>query len=210
MHLYYITDRNTFPGTEAARQLRLLEKISEAANAGVDYIQLREKDLPSRDLETLASEAVRIVRATGGTTRLLLNSRTDIALAVQADGVHLRSDDIFPREVARIRSLAKDGNLDFLTAVSCHSAAEVRRAEQDGADFAVLAPIFGKQDPSLPSLGLEPLNIASQGKLPIIALGGITLENARACRKAGAAGIAAIRLFQENNIEQVANQLRRG
>src|ERR1700726_607809 len=105
--LYYITDRRAFPGDERSRCRRLLEKIGEAARAGVDYIQLREKDLSSRELESLAREAMSIVRESSqrGTenrqrrTALLLNSRTDVALAVQADGVHLRSDDISPEEV---------------------------------------------------------------------------------------------------------------
>ena len=217
MQLYYITDRNVLPGNEVTRQLHLLEKISEAARAGVDYIQLREKDLPARDLEALASKAVRIVRETGNRTKLLINSRADVALAVNAHGVHLRSDDISPREVAAMQTRAEERSIALLVAVSCHNADDVRRAESEGANFAVLAPIFGKQGlsrPSLglglgPGLGLEPLKIASLGKLPIFALGSITLENARACQEAGATGIAAIRLFQENNIQSIAEQLRR-
>ena len=209
MQLYYITDRNVLPGNEATRQLHLLEKISEAARAGVDYIQLREKDLPARDLEALASKAVRIVRETGNRTKLLINSRADVALAVNAHGVHLRSDDISPREIAAMQTRAEERSIALLVAVSCHNADDVRRAESEGASFAVLAPIFGKQGLSLPSLGPEPLKIASLGKLPIFALGGITLENARACQEAGATGIAAIRLFQENNIQSIAEQLRR-
>src|SRR5580658_10403078 len=107
--LYYITDRTAFPGVESSRHSRLLEKIGEAARAGVDYIQLREKDLRTRDLESLAREAVSAIRkarlATGNrqpATALLINSRTDVALGVQADGVHLRSNDISPREVRAI------------------------------------------------------------------------------------------------------------
>ena len=109
--LYYITDRTAFSGDESSRRRRLLEKIGEAARAGVDYIQLREKDLRTRDLESLAQEAVSAIRkaqlATGKrqpATALLINSRTDVALGVQADGVHLRSDDISPREVRTIWS----------------------------------------------------------------------------------------------------------
>src|SRR4029077_13574446 len=102
--LYYITDRTAFPGDELARRRRLLEKIREAAIAGVDFIQLREKDIPTRDLETLAREAVSAIAQLRIENRelrtfLLINSRTDLALAVQADGVHLRSDDISPQEV---------------------------------------------------------------------------------------------------------------
>src|SRR5205807_10462943 len=112
--LYYITDRKAFPGDEWSRRRVLLEKISEAARAGVDYIQLREKDLPPRELESLSREAVRIIRDNSKLrtenrplatdhwqlpTALLINSRTDVALAAQADGVHLRSDDVAPQDV---------------------------------------------------------------------------------------------------------------
>src|SRR5208283_3663455 len=92
--LNYITDRSAFLGAEPARRRRLLEKIAEAARAGVDYIQLREKNLPTRDLESLAREAVRAIKETGKlaagnpqlATALLINSRTDVALATGADG----------------------------------------------------------------------------------------------------------------------------
>src|SRR5579864_9291035 len=94
---YYITDRSAFGSNEGTRRQRLLEKITEAARAGVDYIQLREKDLPTRDLESLAREAVDAILKVRPDNRelrtaLLINSRTDVALAVGADGVHLRSE----------------------------------------------------------------------------------------------------------------------
>ena len=213
IQLYYITDRNAFPGDETARRRALLDKIAEACDAGIDYIQLREKDLTTGDLETLAREAVRIVRRAPQPIRLLINSRTDVALAVEADGVHLRSEDIPPHDVAAIQSLADDMgnriNESFLTAVSCHSVVDVQKAEQEGATFAVLAAIFGKQaSPTAQQLGLDVLKTACQGKLPVFALGGITLENAQTCLDAGASGIAAIRLFQNNNISGVIRQLR--
>ena len=110
--LYYITDRTAFPGDEPSRRRRLLEKISEAVRAGVDYIQLREKDLPTPDLESLAREAARIIAQLRTEnqelrTALLVNSRTDVALAVDADGVHLRSTDISPEEVRTIWTRSK-------------------------------------------------------------------------------------------------------
>src|SRR5580704_13099478 len=108
--LYYITDRTAFAADEPTRRRRLLEKIHEATRAGVDYIQLREKDLPTADLESLAREAMNAIRearklATDPwqpATALLINSRTDVALAIQADGVHLRSNDISAQEVKAI------------------------------------------------------------------------------------------------------------
>src|SRR5437016_6557796 len=107
--LYYITDRCQFPGSDRERRQALLANISEAAVAGIDYVQLREKDLSTRDLEVLGREALSVIRNSARAsvhespaTRLLINSRTDVALAVGADGVHLRSDDVDPSEVRKI------------------------------------------------------------------------------------------------------------
>ena len=222
--LYYITDRTAFPGDELSRRRRLLEKIREASLAGVDYIQLREKDLPTRDLESLAREAMILIVQLRTENRelrtaLLINSCTDVALAVQADGVHLRSEDISPREVRLIwkcgagkcgagtpaRQLSPP---DPLIAVSCHSPAEVVQASADKATFAVFAPVFEKKHaPDTHPAGLEQLRQACQARIPVFALGGITLSNARSCLEAGAAGIAAIRLFQENDISEIVERL---
>ena len=105
--LYYITDRTQFPGDEHARRRALLAKIAEAAHAGVDYIQLREKDLSTRELEHLARESRGMIQQVGAEnrelrTRLLINSRSDVALATDADGVHLRSEDVSPLTVRSI------------------------------------------------------------------------------------------------------------
>ena len=218
--LYYITDHTAFPGDESERRSRLLEKIADAARAGVDYIQLREKDLTTRELDLLAREAVRTVREACATdhrprtTALLINSRTDIALAVQADGVHLRSEDVSPEEVrkafcgagAPARQLSPRNPL---IAVSCHSPAEVAQAAASQATFAIFGPVFEKKDsPEARPAGLVQLREACQTNVPVLALGGITLANAASCLEAGAAGIAAIRLFQENDIIAVVQQLR--
>lgn len=220
--LYYITDRTAFRGSESERRRRLLEKIREAAHAGVDYIQIREKDLSTRDLESLAWEAVRTVREAGRqatdheqrTTAVLINSRIDVALAAGADGVHLRSEDISPQEVREIfrgagtpaRQLSPQ---DPLIAVSCHSHAELAQAAAGKATFAAFGPVFGKKgSPEVRPAGLAQLRQACQSSIPVLALGGITLANARLCLEAGAAGIAAIRLFQENDVTDVVRQLR--
>jgi thiamine-phosphate pyrophosphorylase len=205
--LYYITDRTQFPGVEPARHRKLLDKIAEAARAGVDFIQLREKDLPTRDLESLAVGAAQILaqRRTANRERrtaLLINARTDVAIATGADGVHLRSNDISPATVRSIWS--RGAGAPAAVAVSCHSAAEVSAAE--GADFAVFAPVFEKRNAQ--AAGLEALHQACQHRIPVLALGGVTLENARACLDAGAAGIAAIRLFQENDLSVLIPKLR--
>lgn len=217
--LYYISDRTAFPGDERSRRRHLLEKIREAASAGVNYIQVREKDLSSRELESLAREAVSAIReaqlATGTlkpATALLINSRTDIALAVQADGVHLRSDNVAPQEVRTVwqrgagAPARASAPRDPVIGVSCHSLAEVARAAASAATFAVFAPIFEKKD--APPAGLELLREACQTNIPVLALGGVTLSNAHSCLAAGAAGIAAIRLFQENDAAELVKRLR--
>lgn len=216
MLLYYITDRTAFPGDELARRRRLLEKIREAVHAGVDYIQLREKDLSTRNLESLAREAVSEILPTAHRplpTALLINSRTDVALAVQAKGVHLRSHDVSPQELRAIWTTCGAGAparanppQDPLIAVSCHSPAEVAQAAANKATFAVFSPIFDKNGAH--PAGLEALRQACETKIPVLALGGVTLANAHSCLAAGAAGIAAIRLFQENDIAAVVRRLR--
>lgn len=218
--LYYITDRSAFPGDNFLKRRQLLEKIGEAVRCGVNLIQLREKDLPVRELESLAFEATRAVqearRLTTGRwplgTALLINSRADVALAAGADGVHLRSDDVSPHEVRKIwsggaRTLVRENSrLDPIVGVSCHSAQDVIRAETQGASFAVFAPVFEKK--AATPAGLIALSEACRATIPVLALGGVNLENAQSCLDAGAAGIAGIRLFQENDIGEVVRRLR--
>lgn len=199
MLLYYITDRKQFPGDETAQRKALLGRIAEAARCGVDFIQLREKDLSVRDLESLACEAVRLVRAAQTHTRLLINSRTDVAIASQADGVHLRSEDVFSEIV---RSMLPNS----VIGVSCHDVKEVMRAASNAATFAVLAPVFEKQG-NRPT-GLQTLAIACSLKIPVLALGGVTLENFKTCLTMKAAGLAGIRLFQNGDIKETVARLR--
>lgn len=222
--LYYITDRSAFAGDEITRRVRLLEKIAEATRAGVNYIQLREKDLSTGELEHLAKQAIKVIAeakklATGNrqqATALLVNSRTDVALAVGASGVHLRSKDISPVEVKAIwkrgaGALARELSPHALTiSIACHTPEEISQAAANGADLAIFAPVFEKKDATENyATGLSQLREACRHKIPVLALGGITLENARSCLDAGAAGIAAIRLFQENDIASVVSELRR-
>jgi len=169
--LYYITDRKQFPGNEPERRERLLEKICEAARSGVDYIQLREKDLSGRELELLAREARKRIRSYGSSARLLINSRTDVALGVGADGVHLRSSDISPRDV---RKIWREANVaqDPVVAVSCHSEAEVIAAKQSGADFVVFGPVLEKSElAEIHVAGLQGLRSACRHDIPVLALG---------------------------------------
>jgi thiamine-phosphate pyrophosphorylase len=222
--LYYITDRRGFPGDELTRRRCLLEKIAEAASEGIDYIQLREKDLCARDLETLAREAMQIIAwQNKRTTALLINSRTDVAIAAKASGVHLRSSDISSQDVraawresynqgqsrSRGRLARELSPPNPLIAISCHSPKEVQEAAANSATIAVFAPIFEKKDaPARNPAGLEALREACRAKIPVLALGGITTQNVHSCLEAGAAGIAAIRLFQENDIATILHALR--
>ena len=227
MLLYYITDRTAFPGDEPTRRSRLLKKIAEAASQGIDYIQLREKDLSTRDLESLVREAMDVIRRLRTENRelrtaLLINSRTDVAIATAANGTHLRANDVSPQEVRAAwrgsrgagapsassgQALARESSqTDPLIAVACHSPQEVIKAASDQATFAVFAPVFEKKDAQ--PKGLEALRQACHAEIPVLALGGVTLRNAQSCLEAGAAGIAAIRLFQENDIAAIVRQLR--
>jgi thiamine-phosphate pyrophosphorylase len=208
--LLYITDRVQFSGDENARQGALLAKIAEGTRCGVDLVQLREKDLPTRELEALARRVRHVIRENSGerVTRLLINSRSDVAKASSADGVHLRSDDISPSEVHKIWAQSPH-SARALVSVSCHSAADVARAASEAADFAVFGPVFEKKDAAAASpVGLDGLREACRQKIPVLALGGVTFTNAHACLDSGAAGIAAIRLFQDNDIAEVVERLR--
>ena len=190
-----------------------MRKISEAASAGIDYIQLREKDLPGRELEYLSRRSVQVIREARSSTSLLINSRTDVAMATEAHGVHLTSNDISPADARKIWREAQSS--EPIVAVSCHSEADVIAAERDRvaagvharpADFVVFGPVFEKQGST--AAGLDQLQKISRHRIPVLALGGVTTENARLCIEAGASGIAAIRLFQENDIAAVITKLR--
>jgi thiamine-phosphate pyrophosphorylase len=219
MLLYYITDRKGFAGSAADQCTALLRRIAQAAGAGIDYIQLREKDLGPHELECLAHEAVRAVRDNSSTTRLLINTRADIALACDADGVHLPSGEVTASE---IRTLWMECcHREPVIGVSAHSSADVREAAAQGADFTVLAPIFEKMQTDVKGIGLDALREAcaaavergdvaasASGRFPVLALGGVNLTNARACFEAGAAGLAGIRLFQSADLLETVRQLR--
>jgi thiamine-phosphate pyrophosphorylase len=169
---YSITDRRLCGGLPS-----LLEIISRQMALGVEYIQIREKDLSARELFEFVSAAVE--RRGAAQSKIFVNSRADIAAAAGADGVHLPS---------RAPIVTLPG---LLVVRSCHTEEEVRNAK---ADFVVFGPVFaspGKGEP----VGLEALQRACRNQTPVFALGGVTRENERLCMESGAAGIAAIRLF---------------
>ena len=182
--LYAITKR---------RKLRsgLADFVENAARAGVDRVQIREKDLPDSALYEVVRNAIARTRTTQ--VRVLVNGRPDIAVAAQAHGVHLPSDSL---SVSSVRKVTPPG---FLVGVSCHKVDEVERAASEGADFAVFGPVF--DTPSKrgfgPPAGLSELErVCSAVRMPVLALGGVTSANARLCIEAGAAGLAGIGLFQ--------------
>lgn len=178
---YYITDRLTAPEP-------ILDCIRRAIHQGVERIQLREKDLPGRDLFELTERALEL--AEGTPTRILVNDRADVAIAAGAHGVHLPSHSI-PPSVVRTLGLMEVG-------VSCHSAGELRIAEREGADFAVYGPVFLTGSKPATPIGLDGLGEGVRAvRIPVFALGGVTQENAAECLTAGAAGIAGIRMFQQ-------------
>ena len=206
--LCYVTDRHAL-----ADSFSLTENIARAVLAGVDWIQIREKDLSARELLALARAAVKA--AGSGATRIIINDRLDVALAAGAGGVHLAEASMTVAVVSAWRSGAIAENVglkNFLIGASCHSVAAVRAAERDGADYIIFGPVFAT--PSKEQFG-EPQGIklladASKAvRIPVLAIGGIAETNARECFAAGAAGIAAIRMFSgARNLAAVVERLR--
>jgi thiamine monophosphate synthase len=252
---YYITDRRAAGGVEP-----LLGFVGRALEDGVDWIQVREKDLSARELSTLVRRVLELPNPRG--SRILVNSRADVALACGAHGVHLPSDSVAPSVLRALTAGVPDSRLcresqsdgkplpdargsqdtrqsasrdhegavglaprayprfateqgagaqsvpraawtslerEFLIGVSTHSPEEAREAQEQGADFIVFSPVFFT--PSKASYGnpqgIERLREAARAvTIPVLALGGITQQNADECMRAGAAGIAGISMFQ--------------
>jgi thiamine-phosphate pyrophosphorylase len=200
----YVTDRRSLEATPGeSRESALLRRIETAAAAGVDWIQIREKDLPARELLHLTRRAVGACGKPGAhragriLVRILVNDRADVAWAAGAAGVHL-GDKSLPIP-ALLNAPRGPARADFLIGASCHSLGAALRAADEGANYIFFGPIFATPSKAAfgPPQGLAKLaEICRAVSIPVIAIGGITLENAAACAEAGAAGIAAIRLFQ--------------
>jgi len=217
--LCYVTDRRSLVAPCPNDALKILQqRIAAAAAAGVDWIQIREKDLSGREWGSLTRETVRIVSsflpgaaakapvssktsAAGEhvSTRILVNDRLDVALAAQAGGMHLGGTSLPPAEARRlVKALRREE--DFLIGVSCHSLEAAKGAERGGADYLFFGPVFATPSKTHygPAQGLKRLaEVCCAVAPPVLAIGGITLEKAADCLSAGASGIAAIRLFQD-------------
>ena len=195
--LCYVTDRGAL-----SNPADLIGRIARAASAGIPWIQIREKDLSTRELLALVRAAVTVAAensAPESPTRIIVNDRLDVALAARAAGVHLAESSIPVAAVNEWRRRGVSTNAIMLGA-SCHSVEAARAAERDGADYVFFGPVFATPGKARfgPPQGLKWLEEVSRSvKIPVLAIGGITAENAGECIAAGAAGIAAIRMFQE-------------
>lgn len=182
--LCFVTDRSAAGGRP------ILEIVQAALSAGIEMVQVREKDLGGRDLLELSRAVVEAAKAAGGRGRVLVNDRLDVALAAKASGVHLPAEGL-PIEAVR-RSVPRR----FLVGRSVHSLAEARRAQQEGADYVILGPIFAT--PSKARFG-DPLGPAVLRKavetlrVPVWAIGGIAPETAGALSGIPIAGAAVVR-----------------
>ncbi len=205
--LYLLTSgATTAETTPASKEFsRVLQLIEASVASRIDLVQIREKKLTAKVLYQLASSAAQLTRSTP--TRLLVNDRSDIAFDAGADGVHLTTQSL-PAKVIR-----QTFGGDFLIGVSTHSLEEAETARRDGADFIVFGPVFetlSKTQYGKPLGQTELAKVTSTlSPFPVIGLGGVNPANVGACIRAGAKGIAAIRMFNDSlEIERVVNQIR--
>jgi thiamine-phosphate pyrophosphorylase len=198
--LCYVTERRSLLVENGEnREAALLQRVESAARAGVDWVQLREKDLPARKLADLTHEAIRICKnaSARGETRVVVNDRFDVAWAAGAAGVHAGETSLPIRALVNACRAARLTN--FIIGASCHSLESAISAAEAGANYVFFGPVF--ETPSKAAFGppqgtAKLAQVCTAVSIPVIAIGGITLENAGICRDSGAAGIAAIRLLQ--------------
>jgi thiamine-phosphate pyrophosphorylase len=198
-----VSDRRSLAPLGPGSVEALENKMDQVALAGVDWIQLREKDLPARILQNLTRRAV---QSESKSAKIIVNDRLDVALAEGASGVHLGESSLPVREA---RKLAPEG---FLLGASTHSLEQAQAAAREGADYLFFGPVFAtpaKARFGSPQ-GFERLReVCGTVGVPVLAIGGVTVENAGDCIRAGAAGIAAIRMFQTGKTRSVIEALRK-
>jgi thiamine-phosphate pyrophosphorylase len=206
--LCYVTDRKTLPLSSSQNVTECLSnKIAAVAAAGADWIQTREKDLSGKACASLVREAMgrilRIVVEGQGRPRIIVNDRLDVSIATQAGGVHLGGESVPLQEAKRLvlqQQRAQALAADFLIGVSCHSLRAAKSAAAAGASYIFFGPVFAT--PSKARFGAPQglgrlAEVCAAVPVPVLAIGGITVENAGSCLASGASGIAAIRLFQD-------------
>ncbi|MDQ6652712.1 MAG: thiamine phosphate synthase [Acidobacteriota bacterium] len=205
--LYLITSGETTVETTPATKdfSRILSLIEAAVASRMDLLQIREKNLSANVLYKLSASAAAITR--GSETKLLVNDRSDIAASAGADGVHLATYSL-PADVVR-----RTFGPEFLIGVSTHSLAQATAAHSGGADFVVFGPVFdtqSKRQYGKPQGPAELARVTSKlSPFPVIALGGLTTDNVADCIRAGAQGIAAIRMFSDPvQLDRVVNAIR--
>jgi thiamine-phosphate pyrophosphorylase len=216
--LCYVTDRKGLGSVDDGHGETLLKRIAAAAEAGIDWIQIREKDPLAKELSFLTRNAVaqtkQIAERSGRASRILVNDRLDVAKAEHAGGVHLGENSLPVRAVCNWlagHGMDAEGG-KFLVGVSCHSVQAATDAERAGADYIFFGPVFAT--PSKVAFGSPQgvrrlAEVCSAVSIPVLAIGGITLENASDCLAVGAGGIAAIRLFQDaQDLASLVGQLR--
>ncbi|HKV05289.1 MAG TPA: thiamine phosphate synthase [Candidatus Acidoferrales bacterium] len=204
----YVTNRKVLGSADSATGV--LAKIRVAVAGGVNWVQIRERDMPPRELMALARAAIGLANdvPSGRRMNVIVNDRLDVAIATGAAGVHLGGESIPAREVVRWRRAA-NAPAEFLVGVSCHSLEDAREAEASGASYIFLGPVF--DTPSKRSFGqpqgIERLaEVCGAVQIPVVAIGGVNAENGGECLRAGAAGIAAIRWFQETSDPEALRQ----
>jgi thiamine-phosphate diphosphorylase len=176
----------------------LVASVAAAARAGIDLVQVRERDLDGGALVRLVARCLDASRHTR--TRVLVNDRVDVAMAAGAHGVHLRGDSM---PAPRVRAVVPPG---FLIGRSIHSREEAARVSAEGGlDYLMFGTVFSTTSkPDVMPAGVQSLiDVASASPLPVLAIGGITCETVRALERTGAAGIAAIGVFADTPLEQL-------
>ena len=182
----------------------LVRQVELALAAGVDFVQLRRRNRPAREVEALAKRLVAL--SPRARKRVLVNGRLDVALSSGAAGVHLPADGL---PVAAVRRVAPPG---FVVSRSTHSREAVERAFDDGASFVVFGPIFPTASkPGHPGVGLEALaEVVSSVPIPVYALGGVTPERVSQIAETGVHGIAGISVFErEDGLRDLFARLER-
>lgn len=201
----YVTDRKAIGSGDAVQNVT--ERIRLAAAAGADWVQIREKDLGAKELLALVMQAMAHI-----TAKVIVNDRLDVALAAGAAGVHLGRESAPVAEVSRW-CRAGSAPAEFLIGISCHSLEDAREAEAEGASYVFFGPVFETPSKRLfgPPQGISRLTeVCRQVQIPVIAIGGVDQKNAADCLRAGATGIAAIRLFQEGvDAEVLRDRMKR-